>query len=65
MARQGITHLDKSMRFEYFFNDLHQTGRRWAAGDSRIGVQSHGGVLSVEPNEPNGTVFVIRLPKAR
>jgi len=28
-------------------------------------VQSHGGMLSVEPNDPNGTTFVIRLPKAR
>ena len=27
-------------------------------------VQSHGGMLSVEPNEPNGTTFVIRLPRA-
>ena len=27
-------------------------------------VQSHGGMLSVEPNEPNGTTFVVRLPRA-
>ena len=28
-------------------------------------VQSHGGMLSVEPNEPSGTTFIIRLPKAQ
>jgi two-component system sensor kinase FixL len=27
-------------------------------------VDSHGGSLSVEPNKPNGTIFVIRLPSA-
>jgi len=27
-------------------------------------VDSHGGTLSVEPNKPNGTIFVIRLPSA-
>jgi two-component system, LuxR family, sensor kinase FixL len=27
-------------------------------------VDSHGGSLSAEPNKPNGTIFVIRLPSA-
>src|SRR6516225_1936054 len=43
MARQGITHLEKSMRFEYFFNDLHQTGRRWAAGAAGLASKATAG----------------------
>jgi two-component system sensor kinase FixL len=59
----GLSLLVKDQMFRPFVTTKDK-GMGMGLSICRDIVHSHGGTLSAEPNKPNGTIFVIRLPSA-
>jgi two-component system sensor kinase FixL len=59
----GLSPLVKDQMFRPFVTTKDK-GMGMGLSICRDIVDSHGGTISVEPNRPNGTIFVIRLPSA-
>jgi signal transduction histidine kinase len=59
----GLSSLMRDQMFLPFFTTKDK-GMGLGLSICRDIVDSHGGSLSAEPNKPNGTIFVIRLPSA-
>ena len=59
----GLSPLVKERMFQPFITTKDR-GMGLGLSICRDIVDGHGGSLSAEPNKPNGTIFVIRLPSA-
>jgi two-component system sensor kinase FixL len=59
----GLPPLVKERMFRPFVTTKDE-GMGLGLSICRAIVEAHGGSLLVEPNKPNGTIFVVRLPSA-
>jgi signal transduction histidine kinase len=60
----GIAEEDRERVFERFFQATHDTGRGLGVGLylAHAIVAGHQGTIEVQPTQPHGTTFVVRLP---